>query len=106
MHEAPGPAETTLRQFGRRNLVYLLLGLVVILAGLALHRSGRPAGHWMALGLVILWGAVSAVFLFANALMLAAALQQRRRAVPAFIACLLPPLLALLGWVLLPLAAP
>jgi hypothetical protein len=106
MHESPGAAETTLRQFGRRNLVYLLLGALVILAALALLRSGRPAGHWIALGLATLWAVISAVFLFANALLLAAAIRQRGRALPALIACLLPPLLALLGWLLLPLAAP
>jgi hypothetical protein len=106
MHESPGPAETTLRQFGRRNIAYLLLGLLVILAGLALHRSGGPAGHWIALGLAWLWAAISAVFFFANALLLAAAVRRRSRALPAFIACVLPPLLALLGWLLLPFAAP
>jgi hypothetical protein len=104
MHETPGRSETALRRFGRRNLVYLLFGLLVILAGLALHRSGRPAGHWIALGLLTLWALVSAVFLFANALLLAAALRQRGRALAALIACLLPPLVALLGWLLLPLA--
>jgi hypothetical protein len=105
MHEPSGGAESTLRELGRRNLVYLLFGLLTALAVLALHSSGRPQGHWIAIGLVIVWAAVSAVFLFANALMLAAGIRQRRRDLPALIACLLPPLLALLGWLLLPLAA-
>jgi uncharacterized membrane protein len=78
----------------------------VILAGLALYRNGRPAGHWIAIGLATLWAVLSAVFLFANALLLVAAVRRRSRALPAFIACLLPPLLALLGWLLLPFAAP
>jgi hypothetical protein len=98
MHEPNGAAESVLRQVGRRNLAYLVFAALLAAAALAVRGSARPPGHSIALGLIAVWVAVSSVFLFANALMLIGAVLGGRRDVPALIACLLPPLIALLGW--------
>ena len=106
MQEPHGAAESMLSRIGRRNLAYLVFAALLAAAAVAVRHSGRLPGHTIALGLLAVWVAVSAVFLFANALMLAEAVRHRRRDLPALVACLLPPLIALLGWLSLPPAEP
>src|SRR4051812_19118658 len=101
MHEPSGATESALREFGRRNLVYLLFALLLGGVALALYHGERIQERRIALGLLALWLALSAVFLFANLVMAVSAMRQGRRDVPALVASLLPPLLALLGWLAL-----
>lgn len=108
--ESPAAAPSAarwLRVFGYRNLAYLAFVALLVPFGMAVEASGPhgPDSGGGTMTALMLWGAVSVVFVLVNLVLLVVALTKGRPAGAPLIACALPPAIVATTFMLEPIFA-